>query len=863
MNYFGRAIGSVSKTWNSINPATLSGAIDVVVVEQQDGELFCSPFHIRFGKFQLLRPNQKKVNFKVNDKLTNLPMKLGEAGEAYFVFQADNDSNIPNELITSPVVSASSSPDTSPKVSPASSPLSSPTLTSTQPINDSVDFFDINSERHDGKEDSDPSIDPPNIKVLDSFPEINTASIQNFETNKYAAERNPFLQRNSSPNINRSFSSINSREIALERARKLTHTLSLKNIPTKIESNGDLLLDINGYKSNEENIQNSDELIKKLLSEEFGNDYDLSTIMHTDEEGNIRIYSYANELNSSNTENSNDTYTTCVSPNSFCESTSSLDLKSQNQEHNLSTDAQNLPEIYYFKTIRLTSEQLKCLNLKSGKNTMQFTVDKTKATITSRIFLWKYNVPIVISDIDGTITKSDALGHVFTMIGRDWTHNGVAKLFTDIELNGYNTLYLTARSIGQADSTRSYLKSIEQGGISLPEGPVILSPDRLMAALKREIILKKPEVFKMACLNDLKNLYGNCYPPPFYAGFGNRITDALSYRSVNIPSSRIFTINPVGEVHMELLELAGYKSSYIHINELVDHFFPPVNIDNPLRIDERFTDLVFWRDPLPDLSDEESEGNTDLNKNQSIPIISDYQMKSFSNVSDGHKKKNKVAEEDISASINEYDQELSSEDENPKANSNDADYSDFEGEYEEEENDDDDDDGDDECFDILYSNNITKNLHGTQGSTAKNRVCGNQFDNGIKNHNSSLNLSKEKEMITDLTVILGDVASEANKFVSNESQSETDDLDRDLIKEISKEINKMKIDENDTVDSSGALNGIGLHKIQSRFVRATEVMANIKVEEQQQQYSEKKNTESKLDVQNKLKLNLRSSNEYY
>lgn len=30
--------GSVSKTWNSINPATLSGAIDVIVIEQEDGE---------------------------------------------------------------------------------------------------------------------------------------------------------------------------------------------------------------------------------------------------------------------------------------------------------------------------------------------------------------------------------------------------------------------------------------------------------------------------------------------------------------------------------------------------------------------------------------------------------------------------------------------------------------------------------------------------------------------------------------------------------------------------------------------------------------------------------------------------------
>ena len=31
--------GSVSKTWNSINPATLSGAIDVIVVELEDGKL--------------------------------------------------------------------------------------------------------------------------------------------------------------------------------------------------------------------------------------------------------------------------------------------------------------------------------------------------------------------------------------------------------------------------------------------------------------------------------------------------------------------------------------------------------------------------------------------------------------------------------------------------------------------------------------------------------------------------------------------------------------------------------------------------------------------------------------------------------
>ena len=78
--------------------------------------------------------------------------------------------------------------------------------------------------------------------------------------------------------------------------------------------------------------------------------------------------------------------------------------------------------------------------------------------------------------------------------------------------------------------------------------------------------MRKPEVFKMACLRDIQRLFGEASRNPFYAGFGNRITDALSYRSVNVPSARIFTIDSSGEVKMELLELAGYKSSSVLCN---------------------------------------------------------------------------------------------------------------------------------------------------------------------------------------------------------------------------------------------------------------------------------------------------------
>ena len=193
------------------------------------------------------------------------------------------------------------------------------------------------------------------------------------------------------------------------------------------------------------------------------------------------------------------------------------------------------------------------------------------------------------------------LGHVLNMINRDWTHIGVAKLYSDIAANGYNILYLTSRSVGQADTTRNYLWNVNQEGYRLPKGPVIMSPDRTMAALRRDVYLRKPEVFKMACLRDMRGLFAG-RTNPFYAGFGNRFTDALSYRAVNIPSSRIFTINSNAEVSLDLLNLNKYKTSYVSIREVVDHFFPPVSM-LVKEGGEEFTDFNYWRDTPQGLDD--------------------------------------------------------------------------------------------------------------------------------------------------------------------------------------------------------------------------------------------------------------------
>jgi phosphatidate phosphatase LPIN len=55
--------------------------------------------------------------------------------------------------------------------------------------------------------------------------------------------------------------------------------------------------------------------------------------------------------------------------------------------------------------------------------------------------------------------------------------------------------------------------------------------------------MRKPELFKMACLRDIQRLFGDHAREAFFAGFGNRITDAMSYRSVGIDASKIYTID--------------------------------------------------------------------------------------------------------------------------------------------------------------------------------------------------------------------------------------------------------------------------------------------------------------------------------
>ncbi|XP_077147558.1 phosphatidate phosphatase LPIN1 isoform X2 [Ranitomeya variabilis] len=256
--------------------------------------------------------------------------------------------------------------------------------------------------------------------------------------------------------------------------------------------------------------------------------------------------------------------------------------------------------VTYKKTLRLTSDQLKSLKLKNGPNDVVFSVT-TQYQGTCRcegtIYLWNWDDKIIISDIDGTITRSDTLGHILPTLGKDWTHQGIAKLYHKVSQNGYKFLYCSARAIGMADMTRGYLHWVNERGTVLPQGPVLLSPSSLFSALHREVIEKKPEKFKIECLTDIKNLF-HPNTEPFYAAFGNRPTDVYSYKQVGVSLNRIFTVNPKGELIQE--HAKTNISSYVRLCEVVDHVFPLLrrSHSSDFPCSDTYSNFTYWREPL-------------------------------------------------------------------------------------------------------------------------------------------------------------------------------------------------------------------------------------------------------------------------
>uniref|UniRef100_A0AAQ4PY95 phosphatidate phosphatase n=1 Tax=Gasterosteus aculeatus aculeatus TaxID=481459 RepID=A0AAQ4PY95_GASAC len=747
MNYVGQLAGQVfvqvKELYRGLNPATLSGCIDVIVVKQPDGSLHCSPFHVRFGKMGVLRSREKVVDMEINGEPVDLHMKLGDNGEAFFVQETDNDkvcmnvsseqdqTNVQCNIHWTSIQIETRSQFTSCCVFSAHttfretrrrlglfSPASTPARTETgarfrgasfahkgrSPVSTQkkqlrslwfVSFSPGNSRPTSPKSDSELMTKPseseadqnpamlwawgelPHAATVPERPPTPPAHIQLYimlcrETlllvssiRERESEHEPSLVADKrsrhlgSDGIYLDDITELEPEVAAlyfpksdgGAAARSLHGGSLS--PQSAGSGGDSGVD--SYCEHAADgptiaislcggLHDNREITKEQFSEKIISYQQFSESPSVIDDPNLvvkigsKYYNWSsaaplllamqafqkplpkaaveNIMKEKMPKKGGRWWFSWRGRNSSTKSPAAERCDCRGREHpltrcppvrrkeessssdeDLGAARQSSPTVQseaglapggvsYKKTLRLTSEQLTSLQLRDGPNDVLFSVT-TQYQGTCRcqgtVYLWNWDDKIIISDIDGTITRCTGPTRASQ---------------TSTTKNGYKFLYCSARAIGMADMTRGYLHWVNERGTMLPIGPVLLSPSSLFSALHREVIEKKPEKFKVECLNDIKNLF---YPntQPFYAAFGNRPTDVYSYKEVGVPLNRIFTVNPKGELVQE--HAKTNISSYVRLGEVVDHVFPlkmrASSSDFPCS--DTYSHFTYWRQQLP------------------------------------------------------------------------------------------------------------------------------------------------------------------------------------------------------------------------------------------------------------------------
>ncbi|KAB0397338.1 hypothetical protein E2I00_014368 [Balaenoptera physalus] len=571
MNYVGQLAGQVFVTvkelYKGLNPATLSGCIDIIVVCQPDGSLQCSPFHVRFGKMGVLRSREKVLMFsvKVHSLWKYCP---------WFPDLSAGAAAPPLPAIEEPKALSASA-------APAASKTDSPSRKKDK------------RSRHLGADGV--YLDD----LTDMDPEVAALYFPKNDNGTRSANQSP--QSVGSSGVD---SGVESTSDSLRDLPSIAISLC-GGLSDNREITKDAFLE--QAVSYQQFVDNPALIDDPNLVVKIGNKYYNWT---TAAPLLLAMQAFQKPLPKERKPEQ------CLAGKSHStgEQLSQLGMATRIKHESSSSDEEHtaaelassshlplLSSVSYKKTLRLTSEQLKSLKLKNGPNDVVFSVT-TQYQGTCRcegtIYLWNWDDKVIISDIDGTITRSDTLGHILPTLGKDWTHQGIAKLYHKVSQNGYKFLYCSARAIGMADMTRGYLHWVNERGTVLPQGPLLLSPSSLFSALHREVIEKKPEKFKVQCLTDIRNLF---FPntEPFYAAFGNRPADVYSYKQVGVSLNRIFTVNPKGELVQE--HAKTNISSYVRLCEVVDHVFPLLkrSHSSDFPCSDTFSNFTFWREPPP------------------------------------------------------------------------------------------------------------------------------------------------------------------------------------------------------------------------------------------------------------------------
>ena len=575
-----KKVSNIIKMCFGYNNALLSGSMDIIVVKQPNGKFKASPLRLRFSNYRVPKAGRKKVTVKVNEKIVDIPMFLQKDGTAFILLENKKykkENTLDVEQISNNIKEKNKNKSVDePRNEKHNSFLLSPEPKNQNSIdNDNKSCDDNNSinltvnEKKSKEKDfineekSDEEI-VHNIKtiVIEKAPPPPTLklelsncwdTISKNKNNKNFNMQGEFINKVVSKDefFKDPWKIINNPNLAIKyRNQIFTSKVIIPMMFSQLVYGQPL----------------PEEIVNKLTEGQDGH-----LFWKTKHKDAYRID--LEQLSQGSTEN--DSENKILNYNSDGGIVS--DKFNSINDGNLSDVSSNSSEKNIKKKFRmkksskLPSHILEKMDLKEGMNEIQYIVDGF--TINSNIYLWNYSDKIVISDFDGTVTRSDVIGQIGVYFGIDWTHKYIAKLYSHIVNNGYKMLYVTARTMYMQSSTKNSLNNIKQDGYSMPVGPMMMNESGYVDAIKTEIIDKVPQEFKIECLLNLLKLFPSDVEP-FYAGFGNKPSDKIAYEKIGIDPGKIYIINEKGEVSKNFKTKC--KTNFLLMDEQIDELFPYV-----------------------------------------------------------------------------------------------------------------------------------------------------------------------------------------------------------------------------------------------------------------------------------------------
>ena len=560
------------------NNALLSGSMDIIVVKQPNGKFKASPLRLRFSNYRVPKAGRKKVTVKVNDKIVDIPMFLQKDGTAFILLENKKylkENTLENNQSSNNIKEKNKNKSVD---EPRNDKHNSLLLSPEPNIKNNIDN---DNKSCDDNNSINLTINDKKTKDKDFINEETTKEeiVHNIKTIVIEkAPPPPTLKlelSNCWDTISKNKSNKNF-NMQGEFIKKVVSQDQFFKDPWKVINNPNLAIKYRNQIFTSKVIipmmfsqlvygqSLPEEIVNKLTEGQDGH-----LFWKTKHKDAYRID--LEQLSQGSTENDSENKNLDYNSDGGIVSDKFNSINENNLSDNSSTSSdKNIKKKFKMKkSSKLPSHILEKFDLKEGVNEIQYIVDGY--TINSNIYLWNYSDKIVISDFDGTITRSDVIGQIGVYFGLDWTHKHIAKLYSHIVNNGYKMLYVTARTMYMQKSTKNSLNNIKQDGFSMPIGPMMMNESGYVDAIKTEIIDKVPQEFKIECLLNLLKLFPSDVEP-FYAGFGNKPSDKIAYEKIGIDPGKIYIINEKGEVSKNYKTKC--KTNFLLMDEQIDELFP-------------------------------------------------------------------------------------------------------------------------------------------------------------------------------------------------------------------------------------------------------------------------------------------------